>query len=163
MADGEEVKQDAEKRHLETVARLKKKIAELTENLEIAKKTHSAEEKDLTGKYELADKGYRESLEQYDTDMKDQNKQKDIVQKEYEDAAENLKQVKEQWGERLEEKRKRDELQAIIDKKKAEQDKAQQQLEKAAEWVQAHWRGRLARLEMEKARKKGRKGKKKKK
>jgi hypothetical protein len=31
-----------------------------------------------------------------------------------------LKQVKEQWSERLEEKRKRDELQAIIDRRKAE-------------------------------------------
>lgn len=95
--------------------------------------------------------------------MRDQNKTKDLVQKEYEEAAENLNQVKEQWSERLEERRKRDELQAIIDKKKAEQDKQQDQLSKAAEWVQAHWRGRLARLEMEKARKKGRKGKKKKK
>ena len=37
----------------------------------------------MTNKYELADKGYSEALESYDTDMKDQNKQKDIVQKEY--------------------------------------------------------------------------------
>ena len=48
-------------------------------------------------------------------------------------------------------------------KKKAEQEKQEAQLNKAAEWVQAHWRGMLARKEMEKARKKGRKGKKKKK
>jgi hypothetical protein len=48
-------------------------------------------------------------------------------------------------------------------KKKAEQEKQEAQLNKAAEWVQPHWRGRLARIEMERARKKGRKGKKKKK
>ena len=85
------VKADAEERHKKRKEELQKRIRELTEALDIAKKSHAAEEKDLTGKYELADKGYRESLEQYDTDMKDQNKQKDIVQKEYEDAAENLK------------------------------------------------------------------------
>jgi len=95
--------------------------------------------------------------------MRDHNKQKDIVQKEFDDADEQLRQVKEQWSERLEEKRKRLDLQAIIDRRKAEQDKAQMQLNKAAEWVQAHWRGRLARIEMDKARKKGKKrGKKKK-
>ena len=101
------------------VANLQSRIRQLTEELENAKKQHAQEERDLTGKYELADKGYSEALESYDTDMKDQNKQKDIVQKEYEDAAENLKQVREQWNERLEEKRKRDALQEIIDKKKA--------------------------------------------
>ena len=52
--------------------------------------------------------------------MRDHNKQKDIVTKEFEDQAENLKQVKEQWEERLEESRKREELEAIMQKKKAE-------------------------------------------
>jgi len=102
---------------------LEAKIAELTENLKIAKGSHSTEEKQLTDKYDLADKAYTEALETYDNEMRDHNKQKDIVQKEYDDANEQLKQVKEQWSERLEERRKRDELQAIIDRKKADQDK----------------------------------------
>lgn len=89
----------------------------------------------MTDKYDLADKAYTEALETYDNEMRDHNKQKDIVQKEFDDADEQLKQVKEQWSERLEEKRKRDDLQAIIDKRKAEQEKAQMQLNKAAEWV----------------------------
>lgn len=102
---------------------LKAKIATLNEDLKIAKTSHAAEEKQLTDKYDLADKAYTEALETYDNEMRDHNKQKDIVQKEFDDAAENLKQVREQWTERLEERRKRDELQAIIDRKKAEQDK----------------------------------------
>lgn len=64
----------------------------------------------MTDKYDLADKAYTEALETYDNEMRDHNKQKDIVMKEYEDASENLRQVKEQWAERVEERRKRDEL-----------------------------------------------------
>ena len=161
--EGVRIDEEAKARNEDRVKTLNARIAELTENLKIAKGTHATEEKQLTDKYDLADKAYTEALETYDNEMRDHNKQKDIVQKEYDDADEQLKQVKEQWSERLEEKRKRDELQAIIDRRKAEQDKAQMQLNKAAEWVQAHWRGRLARIEMEKARKKGKKrGKKKK-
>jgi len=161
--EGLQIQEEAAKRNEERVKQLQARIAELTENLKIAKGTHATEEKQLTDKYDLADKAYTEALETYDNEMRDHHKQKDIVQKEFDDADEQLRQVKEQWAERLEEKRKRDELQAIIDRRKAEQDKAQMQLNKAAEWVQAHWRGRLARLEMEKARKKGKKrGKKKK-
>jgi len=44
-------------------------------------------------------------------------------------------------------------------KKNEEQLKQMNLLNKAAEWMQAHWRGLLARREMEKARKK-KKGKK---
>ena len=46
-------------------------------------------------------------------------------------------------------------------KKSDEQAKQMNLLVKAAEWMQAHWRGLLARREMEKARK-GKKKKKKK-
>ena len=49
----------------------------------------------MTDKYDLADKAYTEALETYDNEMRDHNKQKDIVMKEYDDASENLRQVKE--------------------------------------------------------------------
>jgi hypothetical protein len=61
----------------------------------------------------------------------------------------------------VEEKKKRDELLAIMKKKNEEQLRQMNLLNKAAEWVQGHWRGLLARREMEKARK-GKKKKKKK-
>jgi len=63
---------------------------------------------------------------------------------------------------RLEEKRKRDEIAAIMQSKNDEQSAQLEKLERASEFIQAHWRGLLARKEMEKVRKK-KKGKKKKK
>lgn len=47
--------------------------------------------------------------------------------------------------------------------KETEQREKVEQLTRAAQWVQAHWRGLLARREGEKARKKKKKGKGKKK
>lgn len=47
-------------------------------------------------------------------------------------------------------------------KKNDEQKKQMDLLNRAAEWMQAHWKGLLARREMEKARKKKKKKKKKK-
>ena len=52
----------------------------------------------------------------------------------------------------------------MIAKKEEEQKKRMEILNRGAEWIQAHWRGLIARRESEKARKKGkppRKGKKK--
>jgi len=61
------------------VKKLQARIAQLTEELKIAKTSHAAEEKQLTDKYDLADKAYTEALETYDNEMRDHNKQKDIV------------------------------------------------------------------------------------
>lgn len=63
---------------------------------------------------------------------------------------------------RLEEKRKRDEIAAIMQKKNDEQNEKMDKLERACEFIQAHWRGLLEQRIMEKARKK-KKGKRKKK
>ena len=62
----------------------------------------------------------------------------------------------------MSEKRKFDELQELIRVKEEQQRKKMETLAKAAEWVQAHWRGLTARREGEKARKKNKKKKKKK-
>jgi hypothetical protein len=45
----------------------------------------------------------------------------------------------------------------MIEKKEEEQRKKMELLTRGAEWIQAHWRGLLARREGEKARKKGKK------
>ena len=71
--------------------------------------------------------------------------------------------IKEQWEQRVYERKKQEEVDEIIRVKKAEQDKQMQQLHKAAEYIQAHWLGLIARRDADKARKKGKKkGKKKK-
>jgi hypothetical protein len=74
-----------------------------------------------------------------------------------------LAELKELWSERLNEKRKREELELMLKKKKEEQEREMVVQVKAAEWVQAHWRGLVARKEYtaKTKKKKGKKGKKK--
>lgn len=48
----------------------------------------------------------------------------------------------------------------MMEKKEEEQRKKTELLSRGAEWIQAHWRGLIARREAEKARKKGKKGRK---
>lgn len=69
--------------------------------------------------------------------------------------------ITDEFRQRVEERKKREEILAIMQKKNDEQLKQMNLLNKAAEWMQAHWRGLLARRDMEKARK-GKKKKKKK-
>jgi predicted house-cleaning noncanonical NTP pyrophosphatase (MazG superfamily) len=70
--------------------------------------------------------------------------------------------VAEEYKQRYDERQKREEILTIMKRKNEEQQKQLNLLHRAADWVQAHWRGLLARREMEKARK-GKKKKKKKK
>lgn len=63
---------------------------------------------------------------------------------------------------RREERKKREAIEAIMTIKKEEQNAMMQKLERSAGYIEAHWRGLLARREMEKVRKKGKKKKKKK-
>jgi len=74
-----------------------------------------------------------------------------------------LKQIQESYEERLEEKRKRENLKAIMDKKEAEQRKKIATLNKAAQFLQAHYRGMVARRDMERAKKNKKGGKRRKK
>lgn len=72
--------------------------------------------------------------------------------------------MKESYSMLLDEKRKRDEIAAIMKKKNDEQNATMDKLVKASEFIQAHWRGMQERRLMEKAMKgKRKKGKKKKK
>jgi hypothetical protein len=62
---------------------------------------------------------------------------------------------------RLEEKRKRDEIALIMQKKNDMQNEKMDKLERACEFIQAHWKGLQEQRIMEKARKKKKKKKKK--
>lgn len=96
--------------------------------------------------------------------MREHNKIKEEAAKELQTEEDSLAKVREQWQERMTEKRKREDLQAIIDRKKEEQQKREEILNKAAQFMQAHWRGLITRRELERGRKgkkgRGRKGKK---
>jgi len=53
-----------------------------------------------------------------------------------------------------------EEIIAITEKREQEINKKTALLTRGAEWIQSHWRGLIARREMEKARKKKKKGRK---
>lgn len=80
----------------------------------------------------------------------------------YDDTATDLKQAREEFELLREEARKREEIAAILARKNAEFSEKMDKLNKASEYLQAHWLGMLARKERDKAMK-GKKKKKKKK
>lgn len=125
------------------------------------KSKNKAEETKLREEYKKADRLYSENLNNYDQDMKEQSRNKEQANAQYEQAHHELDLINDEYRTRIEERKKRDELLAIMKQKNEEQLKQMNLLNKAAEWVQGHWRGLLARREMEKARK-GKKKKKKK-
>jgi DNA repair exonuclease SbcCD ATPase subunit len=145
--------------HEERKNQLRAEIDRLEQELKATKKLNGDEESALVGKYEIAEKGYKDTLETYDQDMRENIKQKDNAQKAYDEEFAHLKSVREQWEERQEENRKREALQKIIDERKRVQQKKLDTLNKAAQFLQAHWRGMMQRKEQEKARK-GKKGRK---
>ncbi|TNV85035.1 hypothetical protein FGO68_gene2506 [Halteria grandinella] len=150
-----------ENQHKEEVTALKKKIDTLDGQLNQVKSKNKAEETKLREEYKKADRLYSENLNNYDQDMKEQSRNKEQANAQFEQAHHELDLINDEYRTRIEERKKRDELLAIMKQKNEEQLKQMNLLNKAAEWVQGHWRGLLARREMEKARK-GKKKKKKK-
>ena len=103
-----------------------------------------------------------DALQAYDAEMKEQSRAKEQAKEQFEQVNHEKFLVSEEYNTRLEERKKREEILAIMKKKNDEQLKQMNLLHRAAEWMQCHWRGLLARREMERARK-GKKKKKKKK
>lgn len=68
--------------------------------------------------------------------------------------------LREEWNHRQEERRKTEEINEIVQRKEDENRKQMELLTRAAEWIQAHWRGMQARVEADKARKKNKKKRK---
>ena len=162
MTKGQTIKESSEKRHQETMAQLQRTIDDLTAEYTGLKGGNSVAEKTLLTNYDNADKQYTEALDSYDQDMRDKNKERDETQADLEDQLQQLAQIKEQWAERIEEKRRREDLDEIIKRKEEANRKHTETLNKAAQFLQAHYRGMLARREMDRARK-GKKGKRRKK
>ena len=155
-------RQDAlEKQHMEEVKELKKKIDVTEANLNMVKMKNKTDEIKLRDEYRKNDRLYGENINAYDIEMRDKMRQKESMNQEFEQVHTQLTMIQDEYKQRIEERKKREEILAIMKKKNDEQLKQLNLLNKAAEWMQAHWRGLLARREMEKARK-GKKKKKKK-
>jgi hypothetical protein len=98
----------------------------------------------------------------YDTDVDIQKIEYQKLHNDYSDAQKELEYQQESYKVRMEEKKKRDEMDTLMKRKSDEQNAQRVKLEKASEYIQAHWKGLVARRESEKLRKKGKKKKKKK-
>ena len=94
--------------------------------------------------------------------MEDHTRDRNKVQAEFDEVHNELKQIKDEYDQRIEERRKRDEEFQRMEEKRKSQQREMDLLNRAAEWMQAHWKGLMTRREMEKSRK-GKKKKKKKK
>ena len=99
------------------MANLQRTIDDLTAEYTGLKGGNSVAEKTLLTNYDNADKQYTEALDSYDQDMRDKNKERDETQADLEDQLQQLAQIKEQWAERIEEKRRREDLDEIIKRK----------------------------------------------
>lgn len=128
---------------------------------ELEKANASLEKEDRKG-FVKTFQDYINNMNTYDSEMFGTVAENQKFTNEYEDTLHELKEIEAEYNQRLIERKKRDEINEIMERKKQQQNEKIEKLSRACEWIQAHWRGMLARKEMEKARK-GKKKKKKKK
>lgn len=144
------------------MTKLNKELGSVKAKMQEAEKSNNGMEKEKRKEFVKVFQDYHNNMIQYDQEMTATVNENKKCEGDYEDTANDLKEIEAEYQQRLEERRKRDEIAAIMQKKKDEQNAKIEKLSRACEWIQAHWRGMLARKEMEKARK-GKKKKKKKK
>ena len=122
------------------------------------------QEEILRKSYKTAHFEFQANMEAYDQELKQQTKGNKIAKEEYDGTLTDLNNMKESLAMLQEEKRKRDEIAAIMKKKSDEQQAVMDKLTRASEFIQAHWRGMQERRLMEKSMKgkKKKRGKKKK-
>jgi uncharacterized protein YfcZ (UPF0381/DUF406 family) len=157
MKDEEELKIS----HEQTMEQLEKKKRALESDVHRVKTENEKEEATLRAQFKKVTTLYQNYMGDYDREVQQQTVDNQKTQAEYDEIYADLQQTKEEYLMRLEEKRKRNEIAEFMQKKKDQQESQMHKLQRATEYIQAHWRGLLARKEMEKARK-GKKKKKKK-
>jgi len=149
-----------EKNHKKRMNDLTKKRDTLGDTLKLVKTENAKEEEKLRKEFERSENNCRDSIRSYDKDMDKNNESLNNLKEQYSKVREELAIVENLYRGKLEEKRRKQEEE--LKRKKLEQDREQQEnvKGKAAEWVQAHFRGLITRRAYTK---KGKKGKKKKK
>jgi len=149
-----------EKNHKHRMKELTEKRNKLMDNLKLIKGENAKEEEKLRKEFERAENNCRDSIRSYDKDMEKNHESLNNLKEQYSKVREELAIVENLYRGKLEEKQRKQEEE--MKRKKLEQERAQQMtmLDKAAEWIQAHYRGLITRRAYNK---KGKKGKKKKK
>lgn len=141
---------------------LQKQLKKLDVELAAELKKNKDEEKVMRGMYKTRDDELRNNFNSYDTEIGIAEETKAKMQDDYNDTANDLTMLKEEYDLLREEARKREEIARILAMKEAEFTKKMDKIEEASRYIQAHWLGMLQRKDRDKAMK-GKKKKKKKK
>ena len=91
--------------------------------------------------FKKAAQDFGNTVNTYDSEIGNQTLDNAKTQAEYDDTMADLNQIKEEYDMRLEEKKKRDEIAAIMQKKNDSQNEKMEKLTSACEFIQAHWKG----------------------
>ena len=89
----------------------------------------------LRKEYKKVSMAYTDNMETYDKELKTNTKDNENTKAEYDGTIADLNNMKEEYNMLLEEKRKRDEIAAIMQKKKDEQNEKMNKLIKASEYI----------------------------
>lgn len=93
---------------------LKKQIEDLENKLQFIKTKNKTEEQKMREDYKRADRVYTENLTNYDAEMKQQTKAVDQTKEQFEQVHHELGLVSEEYKSRIEERKKREEMLAIM-------------------------------------------------
>lgn len=117
MADEKQL----EVNHEELMKKLKKDYEDADKKFKALLKTNTDAENLLRKDFKKVSSSYTENMKQYDNELKNQTKDNEKTLAEYDDTLADLNNMKEQYNMLLEEKRKRDEIAAMMQKRKDEQ------------------------------------------
>lgn len=85
------------------------------------KQGNEREEAELRKKFKQVSSGYQNNMQDYDREVQTATIENKKSQEEYEDVYNDLQETKEEYNMRLQEKKKRDEIEAFMRKKDDEQ------------------------------------------
>lgn len=110
-------------------------ITALTKQYNKIHADNKKEEEQHRKEYVKSSNVYQENMHSYDYDMKTHTQQNEKAQKEYDESYADLQGVKEELEMRMEEKRKRDEMDEIMKRKEAAENARMERLVKASEYM----------------------------
>ena len=120
------------RQHEENKKRLEDTKKRLLGELDATKNDNKMKEKDMYAQFDTAYTQYQSALETYDAEMEKNNTERIQQFSILQEQKQTLTNLQEQWQERLQENQKREALEAIMRKKKEEQEKEMALLNKAA-------------------------------
>ena len=138
QAENEEYHKEEKKRLEDKIQTMSKKLAETQAKFDKAEGT-------LLKNFQTAENALMEKLGDYDTDMAEKNEDLSKMQENYKKVQDELNMVQDIYNGLLEEKARKEEEEAKIREREEARAAEMKHLNKAAEWVQAHWKGLMTR------------------